>query len=148
MVISATTPAGGSKRNKLHAEDPEYVLRHKTDERGWQTAQFCASLKPTFLGEQGKLPNILCIYFVYVFRKRICNYHQAKEHSPRSLRALYGEDIVNNAVHASESLESANRFETNCRHVTLNIDSDKGGWFFSFLSYVLRDLIEQLQRGL
>ncbi|CAN0177157.1 unnamed protein product [Ectocarpus sp. 6 AP-2014] len=34
---------------------------------------------------------------------------EAKERAPRSLRATYGEDTVNNAVHASASVESATR---------------------------------------
>ncbi|CAM9759516.1 unnamed protein product, partial [Pylaiella littoralis] len=34
---------------------------------------------------------------------------EAKERSPRSLRAIYGDGVVNNAVHASGSLESATR---------------------------------------
>ncbi|CAB1112844.1 unnamed protein product [Ectocarpus sp. CCAP 1310/34] len=34
---------------------------------------------------------------------------EAKERAPRSLRAIYGEDTVNNAVHASASVKSATR---------------------------------------
>ncbi|CAM9826578.1 unnamed protein product, partial [Ectocarpus fasciculatus] len=48
---------------------------------------------------------------------------EAKELAPRSLRATYGEDTVNNAVHASTSMESAIRelnfwFPESFRHVS------------------------------